>query len=244
MTEEKIYIMNVPFNTANKESIINTVVERLKAQTPFFIATPNPEMLLEAGKNAEFLYLLNHTDSNIPDGTGIIWAAKHIYRKKILRERITGTDLMREICANIPNSTRIYLLGAGNGIADTVKDKLEKKYSVNIVGTSSEISSVENDEKLRDEINKSKPEILFVAFGAPKQEFWLQRNLPHLNSVKVAMGVGGAFDFIAGKRRRAPLIMRKMGLEWLFRLIQQPSRIKRIYNAAGKFPLLIIFGKK
>lgn len=241
---ERINIMNVPFDALSKDKILDLLLEKLKRNTPFFVATPNPEMLLEARKNSEFLYLLNHTDLNIPDGTGIIWAAKHIYKKKTLKQRITGTDIMQEICANVPVGTKIFLLGGRKGISTLVKYKLEQKYPVNIVGTSSQDASPANDDKLCKFINDSKPEILFVAFGAPKQEFWLQRNLPHLSSVRVAIGVGGAFDFIAGKKKRAPAFMQKLGLEWLFRLIQQPSRIKRIFNATVKFPFLIIFGKK
>jgi N-acetylglucosaminyldiphosphoundecaprenol N-acetyl-beta-D-mannosaminyltransferase len=241
---ERIHIMNVPFDTLNKDQIIDLILEKLKGNTPFFIATPNPEMLLEARKNPEFLYLLNHTDLNIPDGTGIIWASKYIYKKKVIHQRITGTDIMQEICANAPTGTNIFLLGAREGIASLVKYKLEQKYPIKIVGTSSESASSDNDEKLQKLIKDAEPEILFVAFGAPKQEFWLQRNLPHLRSVKIAMGVGGAFDFIAGKRKRAPKLMQKLGLEWLFRLIQQPSRIKRIFNATIKFPLLILFSRK
>ena len=113
-----------------------------------------------------------------------------------------------------------------------------------IVGTHSGSHKETEDIKTRDIINKSHPELLFVAFGAPKQEFWLRRNLPHLPSVKVAIGIGGAFDFIAGKRKRAPRTMQKLGLEWLYRLIQQPSRIIRIYNATIKFPIKILTDSK
>ena len=89
-------------------------------------------------------------------------------------------------------------------------------------------------------INKSGAELLFVAFGAPKQELWLARNTANLSRIKIAMGVGGAFDFIAGEKYRAPIWLRKIGMEWFFRLIQEPKRWKRIYNAVIKFPVVLL----
>jgi N-acetylglucosaminyldiphosphoundecaprenol N-acetyl-beta-D-mannosaminyltransferase len=135
-------------------------------------------------------------------------------------------------------------LGAADGVAEKTKEKLEIMKHITIVGTYAGTPDPKNDSMLQNIINDAKPDLLFVAYGAPKQELWLERNLPHLRTIKVAMGVGGAFDFITGIRKRAPLWMRKIGLEWLFRVIQQPSRLKRIINATIIFPLIFLTTKE
>jgi len=110
--------------------------------------------------------------------------------------------------------------------------------------TSNNAESAELNNKLIQKINNARPDILFVAFGAPKQEVWIYENLKKMPTVKLAIGVGGSFDFISGKTRRAPLIFQKLGLEWLWRLILEPRRIKRIYNATVKFGWLILTKKR
>jgi len=224
-------------------------------------------MLLSAQKNDGFKSILNSTDLNIPDGIGILWAATYldsikkfnsfIFKcvkakltllyiliaphkvRKILPERVTGTDLTQKICDKVPAHTKIFLLGGAEGIAEKAAQNLNDKYDINIVGTDSSAANPLNDKKICEVINLRQPDLLFVAFGAPRQEQWITRNLQNLPSVKVAIGVGGAFDFISGKISRAPKFMRKLGLEWLYRLFLQPTRIKRIYNATIKFPLAV-----
>jgi len=114
---------------------------------------------------------------------------------------------------------------------------------VKIAGTFAGSPSQEEDVNIRKLIDQSEAKILFVAFGAPKQEMWIARNLAHLKHIKVVMGVGGAFDFISGTIKRAPYWMRRIGVEWLYRLIKQPSRIGRIFNATIKFPIVFLGSK-
>lgn len=237
---ERIKILGVPFDSMKNTEALALVLQKIIGPDKhFFIATPNPEMLLESKKNEPFLEILNRTDLNIPDGFGIMIAAR--IRRKPLKERITGTDLMQEICRHAPEKTKIFLLGAGPGIAEKTAEILEKRYhNIRVSGSFGGSPSPEEDSRLRHLINKSEADVLFVAYGAPKQEIWLARNLPHLTHIKVAMGVGGAFDFISGAVKRAPMWMRKLGLEWLYRLIKQPSRIGRIFNATIKFPLIFL----
>lgn len=174
---------------------------------------------------------------------------------KVFPERVTGTDLMESICAvsrtlqppfdklrvtkgGIP----IFLLGAKPGIAEKVKEILEIRYrGVNIVGTFSGSPLEDDFITIQALIAETQPQILFVAYGSPSQELWITEHLKKLKSVKIAMGVGGAFDFIAGERKRAPKWMQKTGLEWLYRIIQEPSRWKRIWNATVKFPIYFLF---
>lgn len=241
----RIYILGIPFDFVTLLEASEKVYFQLKnesAKKPFFIATPNPEMLLEAQKDKLFFNLLQTTDLNITDGMGIVFASKINHTP--LPERVTGTDLMQEICGKIFFPLKIFLLGAAPGVAERVKIELEKNNPhVSVVGTFAG-SALPNEEKdICERINKSQADILFVAFGAPKQEFWIARNLPHLSDLKVVIGVGGAFDFIANVRKRAPRWMQKVGLEWLYRLVQQPSRWRRIYHATIKFPLFFFWRK-
>jgi len=241
MNHERVTILGVPFDNKKNSEVLELILHKLSGTARhFFIATPNPEMLLEARKNHEFKKILQQTDLNIPDGFGIMLASKIV--KTPLAERVTGTDLMQAICHRAPEGTKIFLLGAAPGIAEKTKETLEKKFPhIKIVGTHSGSPAPEEDQHILQLMNQSGAELLFVAFGAPKQEMWIARNLPHLTHIKIAMGVGGAFDFISGNVKRAPNWMRKIGLEWLYRLIKQPSRIGRIFNATIKFPIIFLF---
>lgn len=235
---KRIKILDIPFDRFTQEEALDFVFKKMQEKT-VFIATPNPEMLLEARKNPAFKKILQETDINIADGIGIIWASK--MNRTPLPQRVTGVDLMQAICKNVPISSKIFLLGAAAGVAEKVKDKLiSARTDLQIVGTYSGSADPSEDKDLCERINQSGANILFVAFGAPKQELWIAQNLVHLKNLKLVMGVGGAFDFIAGKRKRAPKWMQKLWLEWLYRLIQEPKRIKRIYNATIKFPIVFL----
>lgn len=258
--QEEIKIMDVRFNNVSMDSALNFIFTSNKKG---YICTPNPEMLLEAQKNPRFLKTLNRSLLNIADGIGILWAATQINNnaskliaalnlplialfpekfKKVLKERVTGTDLLQKICQKASkNNTKLFFLGATTGIAEKAAQNLEYLYpDLKVVGTHAGSPSPEEQKEIINLINSTDAEILFVAYGAPKQEIWISEVLHKLNKIKIAIGIGGAFDFFAGKRKRAPKIMQKLGLEWLFRLIQEPTRIKRIYNATIKFPIEII----
>lgn len=233
------------------------------------IVTPNPEMLLHAQHNSSFRETLNRSWMSIPDGIGILWASTfqeitkrsgsigRLFKglaslivlaffprscRRVFPERITGVDFMESICAvSRDEKIPIFLLGACAGVAEKVKEILEIRYSgVNIVGTFSGSPEDFNFPHIHALIAETKPEILFVAYGAPAQELWISRHLSKFPSVKIAMGVGGAFDFLSGLKKRAPKWMRKLGLEWFYRLLKEPSRIKRIWNATIKFPFRVI----
>lgn len=159
--------------------------------------------------------------------------------RKIFRDRITGVDLMQDICAMNDPLVKIFLLGAEPHINQKAREILEHRYHC-IVGSESGSASTFDDDRLTGLIRRSEATVLFVAYGFPKQEFWILRNLSKMPQVKLAMGVGGAFDFIAGKRKRAPRIFGVFGLEWLFRLFQEPKRFRRIWNATVKFPIVFM----
>ena len=204
------------------------------------ICTPNPEMLVDAQKDVYFKEILNAGDLNICDGKGIALLSKEPVA------RIPGVDFMIDICALAEREGKsVYLLGSGfREVVNACQQKLLLQFpNLKIVGVhpgpdivpqKSQMDPEQNDAVLED-IIMTAPDILFVAFGHIKQEKWIYEFLPDLPSVRVAMGVGGAFDFISGKVRRAPKVFQKLGLEWLYRLVLEPRRIKRIWKATVVF---------
>lgn len=239
------------------------VSEFLLSQHQHTIFTPNPEMLVKAKKDEYFKQVLNAGEMNLCDGMGL-WLAMRFKKSKNQEikksiERVTGVDFMLEICSVAERQGKsVFLLGSGSEeIVRKTGDELKRLFpNLKIAGVDkgpvieesqkarkleSNVSELEN-ETLINKINSSKPEILFVAFGMGKQEKWIYENLAKMPSIKVAMVVGGAFDYVSGNVPRAPLLLRKIGLEWMYRLIKQPKRFGRIFNATIKFVLLIISG--
>ncbi|HCW32311.1 MAG: WecB/TagA/CpsF family glycosyl transferase, N-acetylglucosaminyldiphosphoundecaprenol [Candidatus Peregrinibacteria bacterium GW2011_GWF2_39_17] len=256
-------ILGVDIDGITLDEAVKIVHNLHNSASQHYVVTPNPEIILKAAKSPSYRIILNNASLKIPDGIGIIWAASLVKIKlrflrlikgilgfffllitserlhSALPERVTGVDLMEKIIhQSYPWKAKIFLLGAAPGVAEKVAQKwrLDK-----IVGTFSGSPHVRDEKKIIQLINKSGATLLFVAFGAPKQEEWIARNLKKMPLIKVAFGVGGAFDFVAGISQRAPLWIQKLGLEWAWRLSQEPRRIKRIWNATIKFPLKIIF---
>jgi len=203
------------------------------------IFTPNPEMVVKAQKDVIFKNTLNSGDLNICDGRGLEWASKV--------KRLAGIDCMLALCGLAAKEGKsVYLLGSGD--EETIKltaENLQRQYQgLRITGydkgTAINEDAPATDENTLQQINNSSPVIIFVAFGMGKQEKWIAENLAKMPSVKIAMGVGGSFDYISGKISRAPCWMRKIGLEWLYRLYKQPSRISRIFNAVVVFNWILL----
>ncbi len=260
LKNNKTDILSVGIDTLRKYQVIGKIDQFLKSTGKHYIVTPNPEFLMESRKDKKFKNILNKADIAIPDGIGLLWAScflgsksKLIYAsalyyglllilfpktcQKLISERITGTDLIMDIAQLCEqNKYSIFLLGATEGISEACALKLKKKYSnLKIAGTYSGNPKQKYDKKIINIINKVEPSVLFVAYGHPKQEKWISRNLNSLDSVKLAMGVGGAFDFISGKIKRAPLLFRKTGLEWFWRVVREPWRFNRILTATWRF---------
>lgn len=159
--------------------------------------------------------------------------------RTVLPERVTGVDSVEEVCRAARISGQgVFLLGGAEGVAQAAGAVLEKKIpGLNVAGTYAGSPFGPDDAVMRERIMQSGAGILFVAFGCPKQEHWIAQNLPRLPNVKIAMGIGGSFDFIAGTIPRAPQWMKALGIEWLYRLIQEPrKRLPRIWRAVAVFP--------
>jgi N-acetylglucosaminyldiphosphoundecaprenol N-acetyl-beta-D-mannosaminyltransferase len=191
------------------------------------VCTINPEFMMIAQKDTNFAHILRRADLCVPDGVGLLWAARR--RGTPLPERVTGSDGVPIIAARAAEKGwKLFFLGAAPGVAQKAADILTAQHpGLQIVGVYSGSPAPEEEDAIVERVNASGADILFVAYGAPEQDKWIARNLPRLR-VRVAMGVGGAFDFIAGVLPRAPLWMRRAGLEWLYRLYLQPWRIRRM----------------
>ncbi|KHO63315.1 N-acetylmannosaminyltransferase [Thermoanaerobacter sp. YS13] len=238
---ERLDIFGVPIDRVTMKQAVEILKNFLQEDRLHIVATPNAEIVMMAQKDKEYMEILNNTDLNVPDGSGIVFASKVF--KNPLSERVAGFDLMMEFIKDISSrNIKIYLLGSAPQIAEQARVNLEKLYpSVKIVGTHHGYFTQEEENKIIEEINNKSAEVLFVALGAPKQEKWIYKNRNKLK-VKIAMGVGGSFDVIAGKAKRAPYLYRKLGLEWLYRLIKEPWRYKRMM-ALPKFALKVLLHK-
>ncbi len=216
--ENKIFLLGVGFNNLKIKEVLELMIKGLKKnEEKYYVVTPNPEILVLADSDSNYKKVLNGAKLALPDGIGIMMVSRLL--SKPLKERIHGVDLMERLCKELSKRPiTVGFLGGGPNVAELTAECLRVKYP----GLKINFTETEwNFEKKYPETD-----ILFVAFGSPKQEIWIAENLSRL-PVKVAIGVGGAFDFVSGKVRRAPKFIRKSGLEWLFRLIIQPRRIKR-----------------
>ena len=223
-------ILGVKIDNLTIEEAFQKIEGFLEDGQQRYIVTPNPEFLIKAQQDREFRRILNQADLAVADGIGLIFASWFLGQS--LKGRITGVDLMEGICQRaVQKKWLIYLFGAVEGVAERTVDNLKEKYP----GLQVKVWQSDSQQEI-----SPRPIILFVALGAPKQEKWIVQNLEKMSLVKLAVGVGGTFDFISGQVRRAPKFLQRLGLEWLWRLFYQPWRIKRIFNAVVKFPWLIL----
>lgn len=198
------------------------------------ICTANPELVMIAQRDSNFFDILQRASLVTADGVGLLWAAKRL--GMALPERVTGSDGLPKVAERAAREGwRLFLLGAGEGVAQKVADVLIARFpTLIVVGTYGGSPAPAEEDAIVARVNAAEAEILFVAYGSPTQEAWIARNLPRLQ-VKVAIGVGGAFDFVAGVAQRAPVWMQRAGIEWLHRLISQPRRITRMANRLPRF---------
>ena len=237
---DRIEILGIEIDRVDiKEALkkVDYILQRGKG--PEMVVTPNSEIIVMSLQDSELAAIINRAALKIPDGSGVVLASRLL--KKGISERVAGFDLMNEIIRLAAEKDySIYLLGSEPGVAGTVSRKLKKFYpDLHICGYHhGYLGSQEEKEQLIVEVNQLKPDILFVGMGVPRQEKFLGENL-HLLKIGLAMTVGGSFDVIAGRVKRAPLWMQQLNLEWLFRLLQQPGRAGRML-ALPQFALLVL----
>ena len=230
---EKMQLWGISIDRVNRREAMAVFHQLMDEPGCSMIVTPNSEIVMAASKDEEMKALLDEADLTIPDGIGLVYASKIL--KQPLTERVTGIDLADAALAALAKEGKsVYLLGSkpdgGEGISVAqmaAERKMAEHKGLVVSGTHDGYFSPEEEERIVREINDSGASLLLVALGSPKQEKFIQRHRKKLN-VRVAMGVGGSLDVWAGTLKRAPEFYRKHGLEWLYRLIQEPSRYKRM----------------
>ncbi|MDZ5253628.1 WecB/TagA/CpsF family glycosyltransferase [Clostridium sp. LIBA-8841] len=231
----KVNILDVPFDNISSIEALERLLSFLKSDKNHLLITPNPEIVMEAQSNKLLFNIINEADLVIPDGIGIVLASKLL--KDEIKERVAGCDLIFELFDAIKETDEtIYLLGAKPGVAKKAQVLMEEKYkNLKIVGVHDGYFDKEEEQLIIEEIQRLKPSVLLVELGCPRQEEWIYRNKDIL-PVKISAGIGGSIDIMAGTVKRAPIIFRKLNLEWLHRIILEPSRIFRI----KKIPIFLI----
>ncbi len=230
-------LFQLDFFSQDKKILENLLQDHLRVKKDLLtIATPNPEQVVLSQENTEFLQAFQAFDIRIPDGQGIVWASGVFGQK--LSERIPGIEVVEFLLKQVDQGKVLIIGGRGYGEAADIKHKVLSISELDVNGTKvlwtpgyEDVSrpSEQEEEIVVQTIKKLQPSVVFVAFGAPHQESWLisHKKILEESKVAVAMVVGGAFDMILGKVARAPQLVQNMGLEWLFRLIQEPWRWRR-----------------
>ena len=235
-------ILGVGIHNCGDDEAISEIERFLKEQPSRLhqVCTVNPEFVMEARCNSAFRAILNNAALATPDGIGIILAGRLLRRP--FKGRATGVALVERI-AQLSNEQgySIFMLGAGEGVAEQAANALKQRYQrMMIAGTYAGSPDDKDFEEIKTRLDAARPDILLVAYGAPKQDLWIDTHRHQFpNSIKIAMGVGGVFDYLSGRVPLAPPLMRRFGLEWLYRLIKQPWRWRRILKVLA-FALLTI----
>jgi N-acetylglucosaminyldiphosphoundecaprenol N-acetyl-beta-D-mannosaminyltransferase len=212
----------------------------IESRVPHVVTTPNPEFVILARRDHEFRGLLNRAALNIPDGIGLLLAAS--FAGDRLRQHVQGTDLVLQLASeSAERGWRWYLLGGFNDAARRAAASLQRDYpGLQVAGAAPGSPLPQDDDAVRATIAAGGPiDVLLVAYGAPKQERWLDRNLAALG-IPVGIGVGGVFNYLSGDTPRAPSWLRRIHLEWLHRLLTQPWRWRR-QMALPQFAALAVF---
>jgi len=236
-----INILGTKFHHVTRAEAAAFIVKCLQERKKASVFTPNPEIVMEAYHDPRLQTILNESALVVPDGIGIVIASRLLGHP--LPERVAGYDLVQEVFRQIEHmEINVYFLGAGQGVAELAKRKMEEKYTnLKIVGVHN--GYFDHDQSIVERINAAKPDFLLVGLGAPKQEYWIEKNRDQLEA-RVLMGVGGSFDGMSGKVKRAPNFFIKLGLEWFYRLITQPTRAKRMLRLPVFLLKVIMEGKK
>ena len=227
MVQNQIHVLSVPIDVVTMTEAVQKVLTLVGTPGLHMVATANAEMVMMAQENKKLLEVLQKADLVVPDGAGVLWAAEQ--QGESFPERVTGCDLLYHLLQAAKDShIKVYCLGGAEGVVEQALENATAELGdLPVVGYHSGYFTEEEEVQIIEDIERSGAQLVFVAFGVPKQEFWIRDRLAHLDGV-VAMGVGGSFDVMAGMLKRAPLWMQRNRLEWLYRLLLQPKRIIRM----------------
>ncbi len=235
----KTTVLSIPFDDVSLEEAADSAVAMIKERRSAIAVTPNAEILLAARRDIQLRQILQRADLAVADGVGVILASRVLGQPLV--HRIPGIDLASAVMEKLAGKGEsVYLLGAKKGVGEQAADYLQKQYpGLRIAGVCDGYFNINEEETLQREINAACPALLLVCLGSPRQEKWLDEHAGRLH-FGLGIGLGGALDVFSGQKRRAPAIMRRVGLEWLYRLICEPRRIGRL----ARLPLLFLTAAK
>lgn len=226
-------ILGVGFDDLTTSQAVEAGYALLSREGFHYVVTPNPEFILDAEKNEAFRAALNGADLALPDGIGVVYAAKILGRP--LQARSPGIEFAKGLMDRMArDGKRLFLLGSKPGVAEKAAESLTAAYP-GLVVCGTHDGYFKEDGPVVEAIRQSKADVVFVCLGAPKQELWMVKNGP-ATGAKLAAGLGGCLDVFAGNVERAPEGWQKLGLEWLYRLKQEPKRFKRM----ARLPLVLV----
>ena len=226
-------VLGVEFDNLTIESAAARACEIMGDHRCAYMVTPNPEIVMAAWENPDCAVALENADLVLADGIGVVKAAKILGTP--LAERVPGIDTATMIMEKMAKDNKsVFLFGAKPGVAETAAEVMEKRFPGLVIAGCRD-GYYDDDAEIIEAINAAKPDFLLVCLGAPKQELWMHKNAGKLD-VGLMAGLGGVLDVFAGVAQRAPECWQKLNLEWLYRCIKEPKRLKRIY----KLPLFLI----
>ncbi len=234
-----VEVLGVRVHDVTYKEAIDCILWHIATRVPAIVVTPNTEFVMQAQRDPDFRNVLNSAALAIPDGIGLVLGSRLLGNR--IRDHVRGTDLVEKLAAIAAvEGHRFFLLGAGEGVADLAARRLKARYpGLQVAGVYAGSPDVSQDNATRAAIRAAgKIDVLLVAYGARKQEQWMARNQATLG-IPVAIGVGGALDFFSGRAKRAPRWIRRLELEWLYRLLRQPSRWRR-QLALPQFAFLVL----
>lgn len=228
----KVELFGIAFDNFDFEDVAGYFHRTIQAGVPKYMLTCNVDHLVQLRQDLDFLRVYREADAVVADGMPVIWASRLMGRP--LKQKVSGSDLLPELGYELERRRyRLFFLGAAEGVAEAARDNLLHQYpALNIVGCYSPSYGFEENEEENQHIlqllKDARPDIVLVGVGAPKQEKWINRYCKEYGA-PLSIGVGATFDFLAGKVKRAPRWMQRAGLEWCWRLIQEPRRLWRRY---------------
>lgn len=229
--------LGLPVTNLSRENIIDFLEKTIRERRKIHVVTINPEMIARQVQNSFFREVLLQADLLVPDGIGIVWGIKFLYGETF--RRIPGIELAEALFARgCEQGFRFYLLGGKEGVAEKAAHSLRIRYpGLQIVGYHH--GYFQEDQEIVTSINRTSPEVLLVGMGSPRQELWIHVHREKLVPL-VLMGVGGGLDVWSGTKKRAPRLWCVLGLEWFFRVLQEPGRLKRIVPTFWRFGVLLL----
>ncbi|WP_284643185.1 WecB/TagA/CpsF family glycosyltransferase [Paenibacillus silviterrae] len=242
MSYPRVNIFGVPISKMNMQQTVDYITEAIASREPHQVITANPIMVTAALNDPSYMRLMKEAELIVPDGAGVVWAAGYVGNP--VAERVAGFDLMHELMKRgQERGWRVFLVGSSPENIQAAADRLKELYpKLSLVGFRDGYFGEKEDDSVIETIRAANPDILLVGRSAATQEPWICKYKRQLG-IPIMMGVGGSFDVLSGKLKRAPELFIRLRLEWFYRLLQEPWRYKRMLDLP-KFALKVIREKE